>query len=174
LIDFDSEASDKKDDFSHLDKPILRRTYNLSWNCQSFQVTEKEEKEKTSQFIKRWTPKEKMISNKEMNFFNDNVDYNCSSFEDIQRLNCEMLDVAEKHGWLAPSKSPPVLKDFLKNFENLQTMLKTLESSFQKNESKKEKLEKELKYINPKIQKVVERMMTFNGTTTNPVIFCKK
>jgi len=101
-----------------------------------------------------------------MNFFNDNVNYECSSFPDVKRLNEKMLDVAEKYGWLDAVKSPPVLKDFLSNFESLQVILGEIEGLFQEDENHKERLQEQAKKINSKLSRLLEEIQDLNQSQT--------
>lgn len=65
---------------------------------------------------------------KEMNMFNDNVDYNVTSFDDIVRLNRVIPDIVDKYAWLDPARSPPLLRLFLQNMEVLQVFLGEIDS----------------------------------------------
>jgi len=100
--------------------------------------------------ISQWKPNEKesLKATNEMNLFNDNLNFSCKSFDDIKRLNKEMRSVAEKFCWLDPSKSPPILRAYLSNYEVLQVYLGELEGRLQDKESKHSLFSNKIQQLN--------------------------
>jgi len=128
----------KRIEFEANNMLILSRKYRFVFNEGTFSVLEDIQEIKASKVISQWKPKgkEALRNDKEMNLFNDNLDYSCNSFEDIKRLNNKMQIVTEKFGWLDPFRSPPVLRAFLSNYELLQVYLGQIEEQLLDCESK--------------------------------------
>eukprot|EP01124_Arcella_intermedia_P029521 TRINITY_DN6260_c0_g1_i1.p1 TRINITY_DN6260_c0_g1~~TRINITY_DN6260_c0_g1_i1.p1 ORF type:complete len:337 (+),score=95.84 TRINITY_DN6260_c0_g1_i1:70-1080(+) len=102
-------------------------TYHFRWDphLQSIKVECIQHAVPVLRIVQHWkptTPRPFQIT-EEMNFFNDNIDYTCRSFEDLKRLNNKFSTVSKKFSWLDSNKSPPILRNFLENIEILQLLL---------------------------------------------------
>ena len=90
--------------------------------------------------------------------FNDKLDYNCSSFADAARLNESMLFVAQKYKLFGRSEeSKQELLKFKNNFEILQTFLGQIEEQMIDAKGNKQDIQKEVEFINKKIQDLLKR-----------------
>jgi len=83
--------------------------------------------------------------------FNDKLNYNCTSFEQIQYLNKAMLPVAMKYALFGDSeKAIAETRKFLTNFEILQTGLGQCEERLKDVDSNMEELRQKIQALNTK------------------------
>jgi hypothetical protein len=92
-----------------------------------------------------------------IDLFNDKLDYKCSTFEDIVRLNTSMLFVIEKYTFLDPKRAQSELEKFKNNFEVLQTCLGDIDGIFYNisNDSKLNYYRTELEDINQRFNNLL-------------------
>jgi len=82
-------------------------------------------------------------------FWNDKIDYSCTTFEDVCRLNKELLRVAVKYRLLGGSaEATEVIEMILRNLECLQVFLGNLEENVQDQPSKFIDLNQKIETIN--------------------------
>jgi len=79
--------------------------------------------------VASWRPATapKLQTGDELNFFNDNLDYSVHSFNDLERLNEKIPQIASKYSFLDAKKSEPLLAKFVENMEVLHALLVPLE-----------------------------------------------
>jgi len=101
-----------------------------------------------SDIIDNWKKPIQLL--KPIDLFNDKLDYRCSSFADVIRLNESMLNVIEKYTFLDPNRAHGELEKFKQNFEILQTCLGEIDGTFYSlsNGSKLKQYRDELEDIN--------------------------
>jgi hypothetical protein len=115
--------------------------------------------------VDEWQPKDnntKLSFSPEMNLFNDNINATCTSFADVKRLNEQMKMVAQKFTWLDPTKSAPVLRKFLSNFEVLQVYLGQIEVLLQGQVSQLEYYRNKVNELNKMYKDIASEIETNN------------
>jgi len=116
-----------------------------------FKLVEKVEETSALDIVSGWKPKipkENFHNTEDMNIFNDNINYTCTSFDDVKRLNESIPKVSFKFRLLDPNQSPPILRLFYSNLEILQTFLGDLEGLLMDPESPKKELLKAVQTLN--------------------------
>eukprot|EP01125_Pyxidicula_operculata_P020279 TRINITY_DN7469_c0_g1_i2.p1 TRINITY_DN7469_c0_g1~~TRINITY_DN7469_c0_g1_i2.p1 ORF type:complete len:464 (+),score=71.43 TRINITY_DN7469_c0_g1_i2:24-1394(+) len=110
------------------------------------------------QFVDCWMPSIKF--NVVEDEFNDNLDYTCSTFDDIKRINEQMEPVAYKFCRLGDGSK--ALKQYLENYELIQASLAEIQTriSPDSNERLKEELEEDAKKINELIASIKTKVET--------------
>jgi len=93
-----------------------------------FFVEEVVEELPRSSLLENW--KKVITLKKPVDLFNDKLNYNCSTFQDITKLNESMLGVIDKFLFLDPKRAQSELEKFKVNFEILQQCLGEVEGSF--------------------------------------------
>jgi len=134
---------------------IVGYKYTLSNNGRTenaLSVSENKITEQASNILASWCPSENLIKLK-IDYFNDNLDFSCDNFEDIIRLNKEMVRVSEKYTIFDCTESAlDVIKNFKLNFETLHVFLGDIEQKFQDEQSRLEKLEKSASQLNENLK----------------------
>eukprot|EP01125_Pyxidicula_operculata_P001768 TRINITY_DN11600_c0_g1_i1.p1 TRINITY_DN11600_c0_g1~~TRINITY_DN11600_c0_g1_i1.p1 ORF type:complete len:391 (-),score=52.83 TRINITY_DN11600_c0_g1_i1:107-1279(-) len=88
-------------------------------------------------------------------FFNDKLDYSCTSYQDIVRLNQSMLVVARKYRIFECTRdSLNVLEQFKKNFEELQIYLGEIEAMLENAKSKRDVIQPYVDQLNEAMSRV--------------------
>jgi hypothetical protein len=107
-----------------------------------------------SSLLENW--KKVITLKKPVDLFNDKLNYNCATFQDICRLNESMLGVIDKFLFLDPKRAQSELAKFKVNFEILQQCLGEVEGSFHNvNEfSKLKSYQGEVEDINQRIKTI--------------------
>jgi len=94
---------------------------------------------------------------KPIDLFNDKINFNCATFEDICKLNESMLGVVDKFMFLDPKRAQSELEKYKVNFEILRQSLGEVEGTFH-NVSEFSKLtsyQNELTDINERVSHLV-------------------
>jgi len=107
-----------------------------------------------SSILENW--KKVITLKKPVDLFNDKLNYNCSTFQDITKLNESMLGVIDKFLFLDPKRAQSELEKFKVNFEILQQCLGEVEASLHNiSETSKLKMyQGEVEDINQRIKQV--------------------
>jgi len=120
-----------------------------------------------SSLLENW--KKSITLKKPIDLFNDKINFNCTNFQDITRLNESMLGVIDKFLFLDPKRAQSELVKYKSNFETLQQCLGEIEGALNNvtnfYESKLKAYQSEVDDINTRL----------NGVFLNPdVIFGPK
>jgi len=108
-----------------------------------------------SSILENW--KKGITLKKPIDLFNDKIDFNCSTFKDICRLNESMLGVIDKFIFLDPKRALSELQKYKANFEILQQSLGEVEATFYNVSSEFSKLttyQNEVKDINERVNHI--------------------
>lgn len=108
-----------------------------------------------SSILENW--KKAITLKKPVDLFNDKLNFICTTFEDICRLNEGMLGVVDKFLFLDPKRAKSELEKFKANFEILQQSLGEVEGTFHNvsDFSKLQSYQNELNDINQRIGHLV-------------------
>ncbi len=91
-----------------------------------FEVKQEKEEENVSKIISEW--KKSLSITKIDDVFNDNINFSCKYFNDIIRLNKEMVSVSKKYRLFGETEQSKIeLNKFKNNYEVLQTGLGEIE-----------------------------------------------
>lgn len=139
-------------------KVVNRFHYNITQSmvnkCFKFDVTEKQVEESGSSIINSWTLSISMIVIPDI--FNDKINYSCSKFSDLVRLNNEMHVVIQKYELFGDSeRARQETQKFLENFRLIQKQLKLIEASLTHEISKLEELKNKLNDINSQFENLM-------------------
>lgn len=129
-----------------------------------------------SDIIHKWRPSNvpEFMNTREMNLFNDNVNYQISSFADLQALNEKVAQTATKFEWFDEKKSAPVLQNFLINLEIIQTMIGSLDEMLLDRRTEDiSEIHQEAAAINSSFAKLQERIR-HHHRSTGQTFFCDK
>lgn len=138
-------------------KSVVTYKYSLASNLQSAQsplnelplfFREAKQEQDAQQLISSFKPN---ISQSPLtavdDIFNDRLNYTCSSFQDIVRLNADIPRVAQKFDLLREEKAVPYVRQFLENLNTLQVALGQLDGMLRDQESSLQQLQ--TKYAEP-------------------------
>jgi hypothetical protein len=93
-----------------------------------FFVEEKIEELPRSDILQNW--KKSIPLKRPVDLFNDKINYNCTSFQDICTINEGMLGVVDKFLFLDPKRAQSELEKIKHNFEVLKESLREVEGIF--------------------------------------------
>jgi hypothetical protein len=100
-------------------------TYVISCSNGTFSVNESKQSQQGNQVANGWRETIDLTSIPDI--FNDKINYSCTTYQDLKRLNGEMLRVAQKYELFGDSeKAHKEIAEFENNFRIIQAALKRI------------------------------------------------
>jgi len=130
---------------------VVGHSYFLGHQCTKtpqFFLQESKEMQDVNKVLQSWIPNGATITPIE-DFWNDKIDYSCTTFADICRLNKDLLRVAVKYRLLGGSADAiEIIEMFMRNFECLQVFLGSLEEKLMDHSSRFTEINQKVDQIN--------------------------
>jgi len=127
----------------------------------TFEITELPVTNTASSILSYWCPEKDL--HRINDYFNDNLDYTCNKFADIERLNKDMVRVAKKFVIFdCTQTSLDVIQSFLQNMEILQEFLEEIEDSFKDAPRRYDEVIKQVNALNKALNGVTISVVEVN------------
>jgi len=135
-------------------KMVTSYHYKVIQGSFKFEVKETKDEIDVSAFLSVWKPNVKMGVIPDL--FKDKINFNCSNFDDVVRLNGEMPLVAEHYKMFGGSaEAIEVIEKFKANLELLQVCLGSLEEKLMDATSRMEELTEETNKLNKQVEALI-------------------
>eukprot|EP01125_Pyxidicula_operculata_P005166 TRINITY_DN1878_c0_g2_i5.p1 TRINITY_DN1878_c0_g2~~TRINITY_DN1878_c0_g2_i5.p1 ORF type:complete len:275 (-),score=48.07 TRINITY_DN1878_c0_g2_i5:572-1396(-) len=158
-------------------RSVTKHSYSIHINCDfdtsrlSLDLSEQYDNRQSDWIIQSWKPTMTSSFKQVRDMFNDNLNYDCQSFSDLENLNSKMLETALKFEMSGDIEAYPYLMEFKDNFEVIQVELSNLESILCDSVSKRYIYKKDLDEVNKRIGAIMNDVNNNNNDDNSLV--CK-